>query len=83
VSNESARFGLEKTATAREPLLYVDEVDIHLNPRAGADWMLPGQQRLLLTPDQNEKFYSAGALEFLSGRLVTTGSGQKERGLVL
>ncbi len=29
---------------ARPPgdvVLYVDEVDIHLNPRIGPDWMLP------------------------------------------
>jgi transposase len=72
---------LEPASSAREPLLYADEVDIHLNPRVGPDWMLPGGQRLLLTPGENEKFYIAGALDFLSGRLITTGAAQKNGAL--
>ena len=46
---------------AREILLYEDEVDIHLNPKIGADWMLSGQQREIMTPGQNKKRYIAGA----------------------
>lgn len=72
---------LELEACAREPLLYVDEVDIHLNPHVGLDWMLPGQQRLLVTPGKNEKFYIAGALDIVNGRLITTGASQKNAAL--
>jgi len=50
-------------------LLYVDEVDIHLNPKIGNDWMLCGQQKTVLTPGQNEKRYLAGALNAATGRL--------------
>jgi hypothetical protein len=35
----------------------VDEVDIHLNPRIGRDWMLPGMQRRIVTPGKDEKRY--------------------------
>jgi hypothetical protein len=53
-----------------EVLLYVDEVDIHLNPKIGDDWMLCGQQKKVATPGQNEKRYLAGALNAVSGRVA-------------
>ena len=43
---------------------------IHLDPKIGPDWMLPGTQRLVITPDNNERRYLAGAYEPLRGRLV-------------
>jgi transposase len=46
-----------------EIVLYEDEVDIHLNPKIGYDWMLPGCQKTVLTPGQNQKRYLAGALD--------------------
>ena len=51
-------------------VVYVDEVDIHLNPKIGPDWMLPGTQRLVLTPGNNEKRYLAGAYDPANNRLV-------------
>ena len=68
---------LEAGATAAEPVLYSDEVDVHLNPKIGRDWMLPGQQRRILTPGKNQKFYLAGALDVLTGVLHTTGAARK------
>ena len=53
---------LAARSTEREPVLYADEVDIHLNPRIGRDWMLRGQQRRIVTPGKNVKHYLAGAL---------------------
>lgn len=53
-----------------EVAYYADEVDIHLNPRIGRDWMLPGTQKLVLTPGRNEKRYLAGALSPDGRRLV-------------
>lgn len=50
-------------------VLYVDEVDVHLNPKIGNDWMLEGQQKQVLTPGQNAKHYLAGALDAVTGRL--------------
>ena len=45
----------------REVVLCADQVDVHLNPRIGPDWMLPKQQRLVVTPGQNKERYNAGA----------------------
>lgn len=45
--------------SAENPVFYEDEVDIHLNPKIGADWQLRGQQKRFITPGQNEKYYLA------------------------
>jgi transposase len=68
---------LEARASANEPVLYEDEVDIHLNPRIGRDWMLRGHQRRVVTPGKNEKFYLAGALDVRTGILHTVGAAKK------
>jgi transposase len=72
---------LEARATADEPVLYSDEVDIHLNPKLGRDWMLRGHQRRVVTPGKNQKFYLAGALDVRTGRLHTTGAARKNAAL--
>ncbi len=61
---------LVRDAGPDEVVLYVDEVDIHLNPKIGLDWMLRGQQKEALTPGQNEKRYLAGALDARTGKLT-------------
>lgn len=53
-----------------EVVLYADEVDIHLNPKIGLDWMNRGQQKEVLTPGKNQKRYLAGALDARTGRLT-------------
>ena len=50
--------------------MFADKVDIHLNQKIGPNWMLPGTQRPVLTPGNNEKRYLAGAYEPLHDRLV-------------
>jgi transposase len=72
---------LERRATCSEPVLYSDEVDVNLNPKVGRDWMLPGQQRRVVTPGKNEKFYLAGALDVRTGTLHTTGMPKKNAAL--
>lgn len=72
---------LEARASVTAPVLYSDEVDVHLNPKIGRDWMLPGQQRRVATPGKNQKFYLAGALDVRTGVLHTTGTAQKNAGL--
>ncbi len=37
-------------------------MDIHLTPKTGANWQLRGQQKQVVTPGKNEKYYLAGAL---------------------
>lgn len=61
---------LEDELPSGDVLLYVDEVDIHLNPKIGPDYMLRGQQKEVLTPGKNEKRYLAGALNAQTGRLA-------------
>lgn len=53
-----------------EVAVYEDEVDIHLNPKIGLDWMVPGQQKEVLTPGKNQKRYLAGALDARTGELL-------------
>ena len=53
-----------------EVVVYEDEVDIHLNPKIGWDWMVRGQQKEVLTPGKNVKRYLAGALDTRTGRLI-------------
>lgn len=72
---------LEARASADEPVLYSDEVDVHLNPKIGRDWMLPGHQRRIVTPGKNQKFYLAGALDVRTGKLHTTGAEKKNAAL--
>lgn len=64
-------------STSREPVFYVDEVDVHLNPKIGRDWMPRGFQRRVVTPGKNEKHYFAGALEARTRRLITVGAPRK------
>jgi transposase len=58
------------TLPSDEVAVYLDEVDIHLNPKIGADWMLRGMQKTVLTPGKNQKRYLAGSLNAKTGRLT-------------
>lgn len=58
------------TLPRRERVFYEDEVDIHLNPKIGLDWMVSGQQKQVLTPGKNEKRYLAGALDVRTGVVI-------------
>jgi transposase len=55
---------------AGEVVLFLDEVDIHLNPKIGPDWTKRGQQKEVLTPGCNEKRYLAGAWNPKTRRLI-------------
>ena len=61
---------LAKYATAAEPVFYEDEMDVHLNPKIGRDWMLPGHRRYVVTPGQNKKRFIAGALNAKTRKLT-------------
>ena len=53
---------LIETVPPDEIVLFEDEVDIHLNPKIGSDWTLPGTQKEIQTPGKNQKHYVAGAI---------------------
>lgn len=60
---------LIETLPPDDVAFWEDEVDIHLNPKAGRDWMLPGQQKTVRTPGNNRKHYLAGALDVRTGAI--------------
>jgi transposase len=62
---------------------YVDEVDIHLNPKIGCDWMNRGTQKEVMTPGRNVKQYVAGAMEAGSGKLTWVRAERKNSLLVI
>ena len=64
-----------------EVAVYEDEVDIHLNPKIGLDWMVRGQQKQVLTPGKNQKRYLAGAKNARTGELIW-GEGTKKNSLL-
>jgi transposase len=58
------------TLPRNQVAVYEDEVDIHLNPKIGLDWMVQGQQKEVVTPGLNVKRYLAGALDVRTGQIV-------------
>ena len=68
---------------ADEAAFYADELDVHLNPKIGRDWMLPGQQKLVVTPGNNRKHYLAGARHVRTGRLLWVTGPHKRSGLFI
>jgi transposase len=63
--------------TDEQPVFHADEVDLHLNPKIGLDWMNRGAQRWVVTPGKNHKHYLAGARHCLSKRLTWVDGAQK------
>jgi transposase len=74
---------LVRSVRRNEVVVYVDEVDIHLNPKIGPDWMLCGQQKQVLTPGKNQKRYLAGALDARRGRLTYVEADRKTSDLFI
>jgi len=66
-----------------EVVLYEDEVDIHLNPKIGPDWMLRAQQKVVVTPGINKKRYIAGALNAKTGEIVYVTAEKKDTDLFI
>ncbi len=64
-----------------EMAFYEDEVDIHLNPKIGRDWMNRGKQKQVLTPGNNAKRYIAGARNARTGELTWV-KGEKKNSLL-
>lgn len=64
-----------------EVALYLDEVDIHLNPKIGPDWMNRGKQKEVMTPGQNAKRYICGALD-IAGGCIEHVAGERKNGLL-
>lgn len=69
--------------SAKQLLLFADELDIHLLPRVGYQWMEKGTQLEVWTPGTNEKNYMAGALDLLTGRILHCVWFRKTNGLFI
>lgn len=61
---------LADSGTAAEPVFFEDEMDVHLNPKIGRDWMVPGHRRRVVTPGKNKKHFVAGALNAATRKLT-------------
>jgi transposase len=68
---------------AKVALFFADELDIHLLPKVGYQWMPKGEQVEVPTPGTNEKRYLAGALDMRSGTIVHRVWWRKTHGLFL
>lgn len=64
---------------ADETWVFMDEVDINLNPEIGPMWMRKGQQATVETPGDNEKRYVAGSLSWRTGQVILT-TGERGQG---
>ena len=67
--------GLIAALPADETVVFQDEVDVHLNPKIGACWMVRGEQAEVVTPGNNEKRHLAGSLHWRTGRLLLSAPG--------
>ena len=66
-----------------EALFFADELDIHLLAKLGCEWMLRGTQSEVMTPGTNRKHYLAGALNFVTGKVLSVVGERKNRWLFL
>jgi transposase len=64
----------------RERLVFADELDIHLLPKVGAQWVPQGSRHEVMTPGKNEKHYLAGGLELSTGNRHYTLGERKNNG---
>src|SRR5215210_928852 len=62
---------LIETLPGKAALFFADELDIHLLPKLGYEWMPAGTQREVMTPGTNQKRYLAGALNHVTGQLLS------------
>ncbi len=74
---------LVETLPGNAALFFADEVDIHLLPKLGYEWMLRGTQTEVMTPGTNQKQYLAGALNHVTGKLLSVVGERKNRFLFI
>jgi transposase len=61
--------GVYERLGRREALLFADELDLHLLPKVGSQWMPQATQLEVMTPGKNERRYLAGALDMRTGQV--------------
>jgi transposase len=60
------------TIPGDEVAVFQDEVDVHLNPKIGSEWMPVGEQATVETPGNNVKRHVAGSLVWNTGTLLVS-----------
>ena len=66
-----------------EAFFFADELDIHLLAKVGYEWMVKGTQVEVMTPGTNHKHYLAGALNYLTGKMLAVTAARKDRWLFI
>ena len=66
-----------------DALFFADELDIHLLAKIGYEWMPKGTQTEIMTPGTNRKHYLAGALNYLTGKMLAVTAERKNRWLFI
>jgi putative transposase len=80
----AALRALLKGLPADETAVFMDEVDVNLNPKVGCQWMRRREQAAVETPGTNEKRYLAGSIHWRTGRVILTeGRPREGRGAAL
>jgi transposase len=74
----AALRALLKHLPADQTAVFMDEVDVNLNPKVGCQWMRRGEQAAVETPGTNEKRYLAGSIHWRTGRVFITEGRRKE-----
>jgi transposase len=57
---------------ADETAVFLDEVEVHTNPKVGSMWMQRGRQAQVPTPGTNERRVLAGSIHWRTGRVILT-----------
>jgi transposase len=65
----AALRALLKGLPADETAVFMDEVDVNLNPKVGCMGMRRGEQAVVETPGNNERRYLAGSIHWRTGRV--------------
>jgi putative transposase len=74
----AALRALLNSLPADETAVFMDEVDVNLNPKVGCQWMRRGEQASVETPGTNQKRYLAGSIHWRTGRVILTEGHPKE-----
>src|SRR3954467_3010840 len=61
--------GVSEQLDRREALLFADELDLHLLPKVGSQWMPRATPVEVMTPGKKERRYLAGALDLRTGQV--------------
>jgi transposase len=55
-----------------ETAMFMDEVEVHTNPKVGCMWMRRGRQAAVETPGTDERRVLAGSIHWRTGRVILT-----------